>query len=323
MCETATLRAETQNRTDQRRARQRARRVVRELDDELTAFIEEANLRGIDTSVSKQRQINQKITLLTNNKLNDDLLTWLEDRRKQSMGRAARAAMDMMQSELGESDELRGARRFSNEDARTAQVLQKIDAGLIEELSNETGDRITDQLVRGFQQNETIEELGKRVDAVLVDGDFEELSRAKLGVKGQTIRSKGEMIAHDSIQDAYETAARERYLRNGFRHVRFDNPMDNKTSPICERLHGEILDITEQGHLVPPLHPWCRSDIIPVRDPDTSPVSDGNIADEHLETAMATKSFRPDVTDVRREFSPSRLEAMTPSQLLKASRAGM
>jgi NAD+--asparagine ADP-ribosyltransferase len=128
------------------------------------------------------------------------------------------------------------------------------------------------------------------------------------------------MIAHDSIQDAYETAARERYLRNGFRHARFDAILDNKTSAICRRMNGEIVDISRQGHLSPPLHPWCRSDLIPVQDPDTAVVNETNIADEHLETAMRTKSYRPDVLNAEEVFSPSQIMAMSPTEFLEKAR---
>lgn len=321
MCK-ATLDAATQNKTDQRRARQKARRVVRELDDDITTFIEEERigLSGIASDETKANQVNRRITLLSNKKFQDDLLSWLNERRKTTMGRAIRAAMSRMQTELGEDlEDLRGAARFSNEDRATAEALRKLDAGLLSQTANEVGDKVTSQLVRGMKAGETTQEIGRRIDALLVDADLED--RPKLGVKGQTIRSKGEMIAHDSVQDAYETAARERYLRNGFRYARFDAILDNKTSKVCRRMNGEIVDISSQGHLSPPLHPWCRSDLIPVRKPDTTPVNETNVADEHLDKVMRTKSYRPDVLNAEDVFSPSEITAMSPNEFLERARS--
>jgi SPP1 gp7 family putative phage head morphogenesis protein len=320
--EAATLAAETQNQTDLRRARQRARRVTRELEDEITEFIEnnEAGLSDLASDEAKRRQINRRVTLLSNDKFREDLLSWLDERRKATMGRSARAAMSRMQTELGvDAEDLRGVARFSNEDRATAEALRNIDVGLIKEVAEETGDRLTEQIARGFANGETTKQIGRRVDAVLVDAGIED--RPKLGVKGQTIRSKGEMIAHDSIQDAYETTARERYLRNGFKFARYDAILDKKTSAICRRLNGEIIDLREQGHLRPPLHPWCRSDLIPVRKPETAAVNEANVADEHLEKAMQTKSYRPDVLDANEVFSPSEIAAMSPTEFLEKARS--
>lgn len=317
--------AATRNTTDLRRARQRARGVIKRLQDAIQVFLAE---RGIDL-LNRQggpRQINEQITRLSRRSLRDELVSWLNDRRTTTMGRAARAAFDLMQRELPSADreDFVGQPQFTNFDRRTANLLRQIDVGLFydteaaeqlgldQPLAERVGDRITRQLRTGHGRGETVQELARRIELVMTAGSREAGSeRVEKGVSGQTIETKAQMMAHDSVQDAYVTEAQKRYLQNGFRFVVYDATCDLKTSDLCIRL-GEcsgdpvVIDLLETPFLVPPNHPHCRSGIRPVLDPPRDPVGEDDIADGFLQTIFQTSSFRPPVVG-EDDFQPTPL----------------
>lgn len=58
------------------------------------------------------------------------------------------------------------------------------------------------------------------------------------------------------------------YADNGVEKIRFLAVLDGKTSSICFNLHWDVIpiEIAVTGKNIPPLHPHCRSTIIPVLD---------------------------------------------------------
>lgn len=285
----------TRTTTDLRRARERARAAIREITDDVEDYLQERDVARRLEDPSQRQRVNDQLTQLVQDQLFQGLLNWLSERRKIVMGRAARAAFDRMQQALtaaGVARELLGSDTLSREDRQINRMLNDIDAGLLENVADDAGDRITRQIRLGFRNREDMREIGRRVDMVLVDGD--DPDRQKKGVQGQTIMSKGEMIAHDSVQDAYTHSARRRYLKNGFRYATYDAVIDFKTSQVCRRMNEVVIDMVDSPHLIPPLHPWCRSDIRPTLNRDERQViTDDDIADDFLQTIYQTKSYRP------------------------------
>jgi hypothetical protein len=284
----------TRTTADLRRARQRARESLRTISDDVDDFLQQRDVSRIVDDPTAEQRVNEQLTRLIQQGLMQELLQWLDSRRKVAMGRAARASFDRMQTALtaaGVSRDLLGSDSLSREDRQINRMLSDVDAGLLTKLSDDAADRVTRQIRLGFQQREDVREVGRRVDMVLVDGD--DPDRQKKGVSGQTIMSKGELIAHDSIQDAYNHSSRRRYLKNGFRYATFDAVVDFKTSQVCRRMNEVLIDMVEDPHLVPPLHPWCRSDIRPTLNRDEQQVTtDDDIADGFLQTIYQTKSYR-------------------------------
>lgn len=285
----------TRTTADLRRARQRARETLREISDDVDQFLRDRNAERMVEDPSEGQRLNEQLTRLIQDGLQEGLLQWLEQQRKIVMGRAARAAFDRMQTALtaaGVTRDLVGREDLSREDRQINRMVNDVDAGLLDKLSDDAADRVTRQVRLGFRQREDMREIGRRVDMVLVDGDNPD--RQKKGVNGQTVMSKGELIAHDSVQDAYTHAARRRYLKNGFRYAIFDAVIDFKTSEVCTRMNEVVVDMVEDPHLVPPLHPWCRSDIRPTLNRDErEPLTDEDIADDFLQRIYSTKSYRP------------------------------
>lgn len=320
--------AATKNVHDLRRARQRARRVLGELENDLFQFLEDEGVEQYGRSDRDAQRLNEAITRLAATKLSDDLVAWLEQRRQRTMGRAVRASMDRIQSELGEQvkDDFSD---FSPAEQSLNRAITQVDAGLLsgteavgeadDSLANEIGDELTRQIRLGLSKNEQVRspdpdelDLETRVSMVLNDGDHE--LRQEAGVTGQTKRTKAELIAHDSVQQGYTSAATRRYLNNGFRYLVYDAVCDFVTSDLCRRL-GEcdgppvVIDVTKTPWLIPPNHPWCRSGVRPTLNRDNrAVVSEDDIANSYLQTIFSTEQYRPTVMDPDKELNRTALQ---------------
>lgn len=319
--------AATRNTTDLRRARQRARRVIRELEDELIEYFEQNGIPQFGRGDDPEQRLNEAITRLTAAKLSSDLQNWLENRRQQTMGRAVRAAMDSMQSELG--DRVQSGADYTAREQSLNRAISQIDAGLLyddnDSLAEEIGDEVTRQIRLGHSKNEQVRsadpdelDIADRVSMVLTDSD--DARRDSAGISGQTKRTKAELIAHDSIQDGYVTAATKRYLNNGFRFVVYDAVCDFVTSDLCRRL-GEcegdpvVIDLTKTPWLVPPNHPWCRSGVRPTLNrEEREAVTEDDVADGYLKTVFSTEQYRPSVLDTDRELQRTALQRTAEGQ---------
>lgn len=312
--------ASTRNVHDLRRARQRSRAVIRDIEDEVVQYLERQGVPTRGRGDLREQRLNEAVTRLAQAKLSSDLLQWLNNRRQQTMARAVRAARDQMQQTLGET--FRGP-DFGPGEQNLNREIAAIDAGLLyddnDSLAEEMGDDVTRQIRLSHAKNEPIRstdpdelDMADRISMVMTDGD--DARRDSAGISGQTKRTKAELIAHDSIQDGYNSAATKRYLNNGFRFVVYDAVCDFVTSELCRRL-GEcdsdpvVIDLTETPWLVPPNHPWCRSGIRPklgVGPGDA--VSEDDIADGFLKTVFSTEQYRPNALDVERELQPTALQ---------------
>ena len=302
--------AATPNVTDLRRARQRARATFRDLVDVIIRWLERNDVATYFNGAGREQRLNQLITELAAQHIRQELLSWLDDRRRTTMARGFRAAFDAMRqvANVGDGD-LIGQAAFTNADIGTARVLANVDAGLLvdnsDSLASDVGDRVTRQLRLGVRQNESVQDLGRRVELIIDDGDGSD--RQEKGVTGQTTRSKGELIAHDAVQDAHNTAATKRYLRNGFRYGVYDATIDTKTTRLCTRMNEVVIDMVRDPVLVPPNHPYCRSGIRPVLDVDQDDVvGRDDISDDYLQTIFSTAGYRPPVLSDE-DFQPTAL----------------
>ena len=314
----------TPTETDTRRARQHARKVMKGLRVDIEQFMQEEGMQiWQETAGSpreKARRLNELITRMASERFREDLEPWLDDRHEITMRRAGNDSMEKIrqafQGQIDEEDLIGAAGRLTSKDRQLASVQRQIDAGMLYEdgdsIAEELGDRVSRQLQQGFGNNEPVSstdpekmDLKKRVKMVMEDSDIP--GRRGTGESGMTIQQKAEMIAHDSVQDAHTSAAHQRYLNNGFRYAEYDAVIDNKTSEVCDRLDGEIIDLVDSPELKPPNHPWCRSDIIPLLElPDgATPITMDDIGQEHLNLIQGTNQFRPTAIDTSEEFNPT------------------
>lgn len=327
--------AATSNVQDLRRARQRARTAMRELTDVIVEVLAARELAQLaDPNTAPERRINQLVSRTAGQHIRRELLDWLQERKRITMGRAARAAFDEMQRVLPEGagrDDLVGNPSFTNADTDLLNLMRQIDVGLLldtevaqrvgatsQPLAEELGDDVTRQLRVGVSRGEPIvssdpdrTDLRTRVDMVLNGPDYARERKQEAGITGQAKRTKAELIAHDSVQDAHNAMARRRYLQNGFRFVVYDATCDTKTTDLCRRL-GEcngppvVIDLVEDPWLVPPNHPFCRSGVRPVLEPPREPITEDRIANDFLQLIWSTEGFRPTVQDDQ-AFQPTAL----------------
>lgn len=310
----------TSNVTDLRRARQKARSVVRDILDAIEAWMKANGIQSAMTTGAGARRANRAITEIASERFRKELVAWLDERHRITAGRAVRKAFDLMSQALDgvDDEQLVGEPQYERRvDGETLRQIRQVDAGLLydtqlaeqmglgETLAEELGDDITRQLRQGVANDEGLDELTQRVEEVLTDGSTP--TRQEHGVTGWTMKSKAELIAHDSVQDAYNAAARGRYLRNGFRYAVYDAVVDTKTTDLCMRMNEYVIDIRDDPLFVPPLHPYCRSGIRPILDiGDRQVLTRDDVADGYLQTIMQTKSYRP-AANAAGKFSPTAL----------------
>ena len=80
----------------------------------------------------------------------------------------------------------------------------------------------------------------------------------------------------------------ESYKELGIKKFKFLATLDERTSDICRSMDSKVFNVkdAEQGENVPPLHPYCRSTIVPVVDGFES--RERNARNEEGETYLAT-----------------------------------
>ncbi len=73
-----------------------------------------------------------------------------------------------------------------------------------------------------------------------------------------------------TVRTVRSHVANQAYLNSfnqlGFEYVRFVSVLDGRTSKLCASLDGSIWEINDPAKRVPPLHPHCRSILVPVRE---------------------------------------------------------
>lgn len=72
----------------------------------------------------------------------------------------------------------------------------------------------------------------------------------------RTVRTVRSHVANQAYLDSYKQI--------GFEYVRFVSVLDGRTSKLCASLDGTIWEINDPAKRVPPLHPHCRSILVPV-----------------------------------------------------------
>lgn len=72
----------------------------------------------------------------------------------------------------------------------------------------------------------------------------------------RTVRTVRSHVANQAYLSSYN--------KIGFEYVRFVSVLDGRTSKLCASLDGSIWEINDPAKRVPPLHPHCRSILVPV-----------------------------------------------------------
>ncbi|VCZ61174.1 hypothetical protein BANRA_03822 [Acinetobacter baumannii] len=82
------------------------------------------------------------------------------------------------------------------------------------------------------------------------------LSSSKTDID-RTVRTVRSHVANQTYLDTFKQL--------GFEYVRFISVLDGRTSKLCAHLDGTVWRIDDPAKRVPPLHPNCRSELVPVK----------------------------------------------------------
>lgn len=77
---------------------------------------------------------------------------------------------------------------------------------------------------------------------------------------------EADRLARTELTYVQNQAAKDRYEAAGIKKYKFLAEIDSRTSSICRELNGKQYNFTQcsVGANMPPMHPYCRSTIIPV-----------------------------------------------------------
>ncbi|MFX5081730.1 minor capsid protein [Acinetobacter baumannii] len=81
----------------------------------------------------------------------------------------------------------------------------------------------------------------------------------------RTVRTVRSHVANQAYLDTFN--------KIGFEYVRFVSVLDGRTTKLCASLDGSVWEVSDPAKRVPPLHPNCRSILVPVE-------KDGRLAGE-------------------------------------------
>lgn len=112
-------------------------------------------------------------------------------------------------------------------------------------------ERTKDTIIRGIIQGKSIHDMARELD---------DLSKVGAFASDRLIRTETNFTVNNSHTKNYED--------NGITKYEFIAYLDNKTSKICRRLNGQVFNVKDavSGVNRPPMHPNCRSQIIPLVD---------------------------------------------------------
>lgn len=82
--------------------------------------------------------------------------------------------------------------------------------------------------------------------------------------------SDADRIVRTETQRVLNEGQAQSYISNNYTQYEYLAELDDRTSDICEDLNGEVFDFIDKqiGVNFPPMHPNCRSTIIPVLNQD-------------------------------------------------------
>ena len=112
--------------------------------------------------------------------------------------------------------------------------------------------------------------LAKTLDKIITDsiisGNSHEKTSAKLAQRLDVEVWKAERLVRTETMHTINQGQKESYIEAGVTQYEFLAELDDRTSPECEAEDGNIYNFTDAvvGTNYPPLHPNCRSTVLPV-----------------------------------------------------------
>ena len=128
----------------------------------------------------------------------------------------------------------------------------------LSDLSETTVKRIRRQIQLGMTRNETLSEIVRRVRG-------RRAGRGFVGGVWRTTTRDAETVVRTAVTFISNRAHLESYRQNAkiVSGVRFVAVLDSRTSDICIANDGRVWALDDPKQQVPPLHPNCRSQLVP------------------------------------------------------------
>lgn len=140
-------------------------------------------------------------------------------------------------------------------------------------LDRQTIDKVLNTRFEGANYKKRVwgntDKLAKNLKGILATaiatGQSIEKTSADVRQQMHVSQYKAERLVRTESNHFHNSAELEAYKRMGFEKFKFMATLDNRTSEICAEMDGKIFDVKDgmPGDNVPPLHPNCRSTIVP------------------------------------------------------------
>ena len=149
-----------------------------------------------------------------------------------------------------------------------------------QQLLGELQTGLTQSVIRGEAPDKLINDISKRFD----------VTKKKAG---RLVMTESAALASASQRDAFNDLDVEKY--------EILATLDNRTSPICQDLDGEVISMKdyEVGVTAPPFHAWCRTTTIPYFEDNygerAARDSEGNVY--YVPSTMKYKDWKKSFTD--------------------------
>ena len=141
---------------------------------------------------------------------------------------------------------------------------------------------LKEELAKGLIRGDSLQEISKRLS------DKMDLAYSN---SMRMVRTESCWIMNE--------ATKQNYLDNDIKYYEFSAFLDKKTSKICKELDGKVIKVEEAivGKNMPPLHPNCRSCMIPIVEDIKKPIKEvkENIEEINILDELTSKGVKIDI----------------------------
>lgn len=157
----------------------------------------------------------------------------------------------------------------------------------------------------------------------VIRGDSVEKIADKLSKRMNVSANASKRLIATELTAVNSRATKKRYSDLGVKRFEFEAFLDEKTTDECRSLNGTIIEVRdgEIGKNMPPLHPWCRSCVVPVIENDKDEYNDYNeekYEEKYEDNEEEAKiEIKEEVKKVREVKEESKLKGFDDKEVIK------
>lgn len=127
---------------------------------------------------------------------------------------------------------------------------------LLSKIAESTRQKVEYAIRDGISSGKTNQEIVQRIRGTKrLNYEDGLLTSSKTDID-RTVRTVRSHVANQAYLDTFN--------KIGFEYVRFVSVLDGRTTKLCASLDGSVWEVNDPAKRVPPLHPNCRSILVPV-----------------------------------------------------------